>query len=70
MADIIASPLDIDHDVDYLEKKRIQTLGNVRLRQHDTNEIILIPTPSNDPSDPLNWWAAAPMTSVLLEIYG
>lgn len=31
------------------------TLGNVRLRHHETNEIILVPTPSSDPNDPLNW---------------
>ncbi|KAF2968839.1 hypothetical protein GQX73_g4744 [Xylaria multiplex] len=36
------------------EQKR-ETLGNVRLRDHHTNEVILIPTPSNDPNDPLNW---------------
>lgn len=34
---------------------RQQTLGNVRLRHHETNEIILVPTPSSDPNDPLNW---------------
>jgi hypothetical protein len=34
---------------------RVRTLGTVRLRHHATNEIILIPTPSNDPNDPLNW---------------
>jgi hypothetical protein len=37
------------------EKKRV-ALGNVRLRDHHTNEVILIPTPSNDPNDPLNWY--------------
>ncbi|KAI1190966.1 MFS general substrate transporter [Nemania serpens] len=30
-------------------------LGNVRLRDRHTNEIILIPAPSNFPNDPLNW---------------
>ncbi|GES65255.1 related to HOL1 protein [Aspergillus terreus] len=30
-------------------------LGTVRLRDHHTNKIILIPKPSDDPSDPLNW---------------
>jgi len=34
---------------------RVQTLGSVRLRQIDTNEVILIPQPSTDPNDPLNW---------------
>jgi len=31
------------------------TLGHLRLRNVETNEIILIPTPSSDPNDPLNW---------------
>lgn len=35
--------------------KRIQTLGTVQSRHALTNEIILVPTPSNDPNDPLNW---------------
>jgi hypothetical protein len=30
-------------------------LGEVRLRHEETNEIILVPTPTNDPNDPLNW---------------
>jgi hypothetical protein len=34
---------------------RMRTLGTVRLHHHETKEIILIPTPSNDPNDPLNW---------------
>lgn len=32
-----------------------ETLGNVRLRHHETNEIILVPTPTDDPKDPLTW---------------
>ncbi|KAH7133689.1 major facilitator superfamily domain-containing protein [Dactylonectria macrodidyma] len=32
-----------------------ETLGNVQLRHHETNEIILVPTPTSDPNDPLNW---------------
>lgn len=35
--------------------KRIHTLGSVRHRHEHTGEIILIPTPSKDPNDPLNW---------------
>ncbi|VUC32968.1 unnamed protein product [Clonostachys rosea] len=31
------------------------TLGTIQLRDQETNEIILVPTPSNDPNDPLNW---------------
>lgn len=37
------------------ERKRKHTLGNVRLRHHETNDLVLIPTPSKDPNDPLNW---------------
>ncbi|KAI0017930.1 major facilitator superfamily domain-containing protein [Xylariomycetidae sp. FL0641] len=32
-----------------------ETLGTLRIRNEHTNEIILIPTPSSDPNDPLNW---------------
>src|SRR5687768_6929144 len=35
--------------------RKVQTLGSVRQRDEHTNEIILIPTPSQDPNDPLNW---------------
>lgn len=38
-----------------MEKTKQSTLGSVRLRHHETNEIILVPTPSGDPNDPLNW---------------
>lgn len=43
--------------VDSYEKplKRLVTLGSVRHRHAETNEIILVPTPSADPNDPLNW---------------
>ncbi|XWW97135.1 hypothetical protein V2A60_005116 [Cordyceps javanica] len=34
---------------------RKATLGNVRLRNQENDQIILIPTPSSDPNDPLNW---------------
>ncbi|KAE9579048.1 putative MFS-type transporter [Colletotrichum fructicola] len=37
------------------EEAPVRTLGNVRLRDEATNEIILIPKPSTDPNDPLNW---------------
>lgn len=30
-------------------------LGHLRLRHAETNDIILIPTPTNDPNDPLTW---------------
>ncbi len=35
--------------------KRVVTLGSVRHRHEHTGEVILIPTPSADPNDPLNW---------------
>lgn len=44
-----------DYEDPKAEHVRQRTLGNVRLRHHETNEIILIPAPSNDPNDPLNW---------------
>jgi hypothetical protein len=34
---------------------RTDVLGSLRLRHQETNEIILIPTPTDDPNDPLNW---------------
>lgn len=37
------------------DEPALNTLGHVRLRDKDTHAIILIPTPSDDPKDPLNW---------------
>jgi hypothetical protein len=37
------------------ENAQVKTLGHLRLRDEDTNEVILVPTPSDDPKDPLNW---------------
>ncbi|KAJ5912133.1 uncharacterized protein N7473_001436 [Penicillium subrubescens] len=34
---------------------QVKTLGRLRLRDAETNEVILVPTPSLDPKDPLNW---------------
>ncbi|KAI8671278.1 MFS domain-containing protein [Fusarium keratoplasticum] len=34
---------------------RRHALGNVRIRNQETNALIFIPTPSSDPNDPLNW---------------
>ncbi|KAK3337295.1 major facilitator superfamily domain-containing protein [Cercophora scortea] len=54
--DPIAEALDANNErPERLEHARVRTLGNVRLRHHETNEVILIPTPSADPNDPLNW---------------
>ncbi|KAJ4415108.1 hypothetical protein N0V82_007547 [Gnomoniopsis sp. IMI 355080] len=45
-----------DSEPNKVDTKIVQnTLGDVRLRHHETNEIILVPTPSADPNDPLNW---------------
>lgn len=44
-----------DYEASMVAETRQNTLGSVRLRHHETNEIILVPTPSNDPNDPLNW---------------
>lgn len=38
--------------------KRTQTLGSVRHRHEHTKEILLVPTPSSDPNDPLNWYVS------------
>lgn len=38
------------------EIQRGNNLGHLRLRHIETNEIILIPTPSQDPRDPLTWY--------------
>ncbi|KAL2129075.1 hypothetical protein VTI74DRAFT_8267 [Chaetomium olivicolor] len=65
--DGIAAPLDVGHKVEHVEKGRMRTLGNVRLRHQETNEIILIPAPSEDPNDPLNWpqWYKYYMAAVI-----
>jgi hypothetical protein len=36
--------------------KHVNNLGSIQLRHPVTNDIILIPTPSNDLNDPLNWY--------------
>ncbi|KAF3038059.1 hypothetical protein E8E11_005361 [Didymella keratinophila] len=43
---IIRDPADV---------KKTNNLGSLQLRHIDSNQIILIPTPTNDPNDPLNW---------------
>jgi hypothetical protein len=54
MADIEAKTAGLGKD-GHATGKKVRTLGTVRLRHHETNEVILIPTPSDDPNDPLNW---------------
>lgn len=51
-----ASTLDPNACNPAVESRRKRTLGNVRLMHHDTNAMILVPTPSSDPNDPLNWY--------------
>jgi hypothetical protein len=34
---------------------RYQALGTARLRHQETQEILLIPQPPDEPTDPLNW---------------
>ena len=37
------------------QMQKIKTLGSVQLHNKDTKQLILIPTPSDDINDPLNW---------------
>ena len=55
--DLAATELDPNVDDAEVEQKRKRTLGNVRLRHAETKKLILIPTPTSDPNDPLNWYA-------------
>lgn len=41
------------------EPCRKATLGNVRLRHQVDDAVILVPTPSSDPNDPLNWFVVS-----------
>ncbi|KAJ5641161.1 hypothetical protein N7528_000786 [Penicillium herquei] len=54
MARMRVEPYEAERD----EKGRqgqTKTLGHLRLRDSETNEVILVPTPSSDSKDPLNW---------------
>ncbi|KAL6804710.1 MFS general substrate transporter [Trichoderma sp. SZMC 28013] len=53
--DIIAPALDPQAEESFKEKTRKRTLGNLRLVHPETNAVILVPAPSSDPNDPLNW---------------
>lgn len=46
---------DIDESSHNRESVQTRSLGHLRLRHEQTNEIILIPSPSLDPNDPLRW---------------
>lgn len=47
------SPM-MEKNIDAASFVHKETLGNVRLRD-EGNNIILVPTPSNSPNDPLKW---------------
>lgn len=57
--DVIAPALDPRAEEHIKEKSRKRTLGNLRLIDQETNTVILVPTPSSDPNDPLNWYVTA-----------
>lgn len=42
-----------EEDVSNEHINKLQSLGSVRLRHRHTGDVILIPTPTNDPNDPL-----------------
>jgi hypothetical protein len=42
-------------EIEPVHERNHQGLGTLRLRHQETQEILLIPTPSDDPNDPLNW---------------
>jgi hypothetical protein len=43
-----------------LPAKRAAALGSLRHRDELTGEILLVPAPSQDPNDPLNWCELLP----------
>lgn len=53
---LIARMVALTTSRDEADLNRVETLGSVRLHRQDTHEVILIPTPSDDPNDPLNWY--------------
>jgi hypothetical protein len=59
MSTITETPVTVEavnDDVPKNPARRVATLGSIRHRHEHTNEIILVPTPSSDPNDPLNWY--------------
>jgi hypothetical protein len=42
-----------------------ETLGHVRLQDEVTGATLLVPQPSSDPNDPLNWQVFCTFTRVL-----
>ncbi|UNI14452.1 hypothetical protein JDV02_001081 [Purpureocillium takamizusanense] len=51
----VAASLDPSVESPGDEERRKRTLGNVRLMHHDSKAVILVPRPTSDPNDPLNW---------------
>lgn len=39
-----------------VQPRQVDAVGTHRLRDVDSKRVILIPTPSSDPNDPLNWY--------------
>jgi hypothetical protein len=63
MSTITATPVAVEAVNTEASKdlaRRVVTLGSIRHRHEHTNEIILVPTPSSDPNDPLNWYVDCP----------
>ena len=46
---------DVEESLHDREEFHLRSLGHLRLRHEHTNEIILTPSPSLDPNDPLRW---------------
>jgi hypothetical protein len=42
--------------------RRVQSLGSVRLRNATTGEVVLVPTPTKDPNDPLVSYSVRELT--------
>lgn len=42
-------------DITSLRHRPTHTLGHVQLQDRDTGATLLVPQPSSDPNDPLNW---------------
>lgn len=47
------------------ERKTTRNLGSLRLRDENNNELILVPTPSRHPDDPLNWYVRVKGSSLM-----
>jgi hypothetical protein len=58
MAQVSSRPLGNmeSPDTSFSAAERVATYGTVQHRDPVTNAIVLIPKPSSDPNDPLNWY--------------